>query len=367
MKVGFVDILLFVLFFQLLSLLPFLIFQKSNNGISNKILGIFLFSKAICITNLLGLHLYDYVFIHFPHCIFFGSSFTILWGPTLYFYIKSLTNVNFRYRKLDLIHFQFFLCHFLYLTFTFHIYNADTKRELLKSGSLFFPHFWNFYLAYLHTSILLYTLASLHVIRKYRSEIKNSYSTISSINLSWMYFVLFGFIAKWAFDVAYNFTEDNSIFIISRVLLFVFLNAMIYMGLRQPVIFMGIANEMHKKYSLSKSLREKYLNQLLVYMEKEEPYLNPDLTLLELAEKVYIPPRSLSEVINISLNQNFYDFVNSYRIRASKRLLSDSKSGFKTVLEVLFEVGFNSKSSFNTAFKRSTGMTPTQFKKSQIV
>jgi YesN/AraC family two-component response regulator len=98
-------------------------------------------------------------------------------------------------------------------------------------------------------------------------------------------------------------------------------------------------------------------------MEKEKPYLNPTLTLFDLSEKTSIPVRSLSEVINNSLNQNFYDFVNSFRIKESQHLLSDAATQSKTILEILYEVGFNTKSSFNQAFKKYTGTTPTQFKR----
>ena len=98
-------------------------------------------------------------------------------------------------------------------------------------------------------------------------------------------------------------------------------------------------------------------------MERSKPYLDPDLTLMDLAEKTLIPYRALSEVINNTLKQNFYDYINEYRIRAAQKLLSERESKFKTVLEVLYEVGYNSKSSFNNAFKKYTGMTPTEFKK----
>jgi AraC-like DNA-binding protein len=94
----------------------------------------------------------------------------------------------------------------------------------------------------------------------------------------------------------------------------------------------------------------------------EKPYMDPNINLMDLGQQVGIPHRSLSEVINNALQQNFYDFINSYRVRESERLLKESEQ-YKTVLEVLYEVGFNSKSAFHTAFKKTTGMTPTQFKR----
>ena len=64
------------------------------------------------------------------------------------------------------------------------------------------------------------------------------------------------------------------------------------------------------------------------------------------------------------MNQNFFDFINGYRIKEAKRLLVDPKGELLTILAIAEEVGFNSKSSFNTAFKKITGMTPTEYKKS---
>ena len=98
-------------------------------------------------------------------------------------------------------------------------------------------------------------------------------------------------------------------------------------------------------------------------MDEKKPYLIPSITLNELAEKAEIPPRSLSYIINNSLNQTFFDFINRYRVSEAQRLLSDSASNIKTILDILYEVGFNSKSVFNTAFKKHTYMTPSNYRK----
>jgi AraC-like DNA-binding protein len=100
-------------------------------------------------------------------------------------------------------------------------------------------------------------------------------------------------------------------------------------------------------------------------MNQHKPYLDPEITLIDLSRKVNIPSRSLSEVINTSFRQNFYDFINSYRIGESERLFATDNDPHLTILEVLYAVGFNSKSSFNSAFKKQTGMTPTQYRRSQ--
>ncbi|MFA8341944.1 MAG: hypothetical protein ACEPO8_03115 [Rhodothermaceae bacterium] len=79
MNLSFVDIMLVVLFFQLLSISPFLLIEKGKN--SRKFLGFFLLAKALCISNFIAFRLYNYTLDYFPHLFYLGSSFTILWGP----------------------------------------------------------------------------------------------------------------------------------------------------------------------------------------------------------------------------------------------------------------------------------------------
>ena len=99
-------------------------------------------------------------------------------------------------------------------------------------------------------------------------------------------------------------------------------------------------------------------------METAKPFLNPSLSIRNLAEEIKMNPRELSILINQQLKQHFFDFVNEYRINEAMKILKDPTKNELTVLEILYEVGCNSKSSFNTAFKKHTGVTPTEFRKS---
>ncbi len=85
------------------------------------------------------------------------------------------------------------------------------------------------------------------------------------------------------------------------------------------------------------------------------------VSLNSLAEQLGIPSRQLSQLINEKLDKSFYDLINFYRIEEAKRQLSD-ESGDKSILEIIYDIGFNTKSSFNRAFKKETGMTPSEFK-----
>ena len=98
-------------------------------------------------------------------------------------------------------------------------------------------------------------------------------------------------------------------------------------------------------------------------MMKEKPFLSSSLTIQDISATIEIPVRDLSLLINHTLEQHFYDFVNAYRIESAMDILKDSTKSKLTILEILYEVGFNSKSSFNTAFKKHTGTTPTSYRK----
>jgi AraC-like DNA-binding protein len=101
-------------------------------------------------------------------------------------------------------------------------------------------------------------------------------------------------------------------------------------------------------------------------MSDEKPYLIPNININELSEKVDIPMRFLSQIINDSLNQNFFDFINYYRVEESKNYLTDPKCRKLNILEILYEVGFNSKSTFNKVFKEFTGLTPTEYRQQHL-
>jgi AraC-like DNA-binding protein len=88
-----------------------------------------------------------------------------------------------------------------------------------------------------------------------------------------------------------------------------------------------------------------------------------ELNLERLANQLQMPEKELSILINHYLGKHFFDFVNTYRINEAKSILADPEFEDKTILEILYQVGFNSKSSFYTAFKKATGNTPTQYRK----
>ena len=149
----------------------------------------------------------------------------------------------------------------------------------------------------------------------------------------------------------------------------------LFKALNNPSLFRNIDSKLklvkniisEENKSLQLAVNEKEYNEELLklktYMIEEKPFLNPSLTIQDISNAIEIPVRDLSLLINHKLEQHFYDFVNSYRIENAMTILKDTTKNKVTILEILYDVGFNSKSSFNTAFKKHTRTTPTAYRK----
>jgi TolB-like protein/AraC-like DNA-binding protein/Tfp pilus assembly protein PilF len=116
---------------------------------------------------------------------------------------------------------------------------------------------------------------------------------------------------------------------------------------------------------LDEATANDYQKKLLDFVETESPYLNPGLGLRLLAEQVDIHPNQLSWLLNERLGKNFNEFINHYRVAHFKRLALDGANHHISLLGLAYESGFNSKTVFNTFFKKETGMTPSAFVKSR--
>jgi AraC-like DNA-binding protein len=227
----------------------------------------------------------------------------------------------------------------------------------------------------LHLQITPYMIACLIVIIDYRREIKNYYSSINKLSLTWMLYVVGAFFVMWMVDLItfilgnlelLNPNDENYLAFISLSINFVFAILIFYKALQHPEFFTGLPEtEKHQKYEhsrLSEKEKTEYLQNLETYFNSEKPFLNPELTISDVASNLNVSAKYLSQVINEHKGKNFYDFINSYRIEEAKKQLTQIADLKKTVLEVLYESGFNSKSAFNSAFKKQTGFTPTQFR-----
>ncbi|NOR34008.1 MAG: helix-turn-helix domain-containing protein, partial [Bacteroidales bacterium] len=114
---------------------------------------------------------------------------------------------------------------------------------------------------------------------------------------------------------------------------------------------------------LDRNTTTEYSSRLIEHISENKPYLNPDLSLRDLAKQIDIHPNHLSWVLNNSIGLNFNEFINQYRIEAFKSNAKAQENENITIEGLAYESGFNSKTVFNTYFKKETGLTPRQFLK----
>jgi AraC-like DNA-binding protein len=113
-------------------------------------------------------------------------------------------------------------------------------------------------------------------------------------------------------------------------------------------------------------MSEGYLKKLEAFMVEERPHLDSTLTLPQLSGQLGISVHHLSQVINDKRKQNFFEFINCYRVEEAKLLLRDKNKQHLTITAIGFEAGFNSNSSFNDVFKKQTGQTPSQYRNTPV-
>jgi len=290
-----------------------------------------------------------------------------------------------------LLHSIPFFLFVLFSVITYHIQSDEMKRYILtQAGQQQAPAVLYIIGSLLYVQFYAYTFITLRNINTFRSKISNHFSEFNKVNLNWLSVTIILFMIVIGIGMVNSFIRITPLTNYSNITLtviiftiFLFITQILFKAIQYPSIFEGIKEEENAEQtatispaitekkeiryagsSLSGDEKELMKQQLVNYMQQEKPYLEPQLMLEELADMLKIKPRILSQVINESFNQNFFDFINRYRIEEAKRLLGNPADKKITVLEVLYQVGFNSKSSFNTLFKRYTGVTPSEYKKS---
>lgn len=383
MSIGFVNTIIFLGAMQGI-LLAVILFQRYRELAANRILGLMMLNYSIILLNLLYRELEFYRWC--PYLMLLPLALTFCVGPLHYFYTRYLIQPGFRLVRRYWLH---FLPAGIYLVSTLPAL-LKSRTELitaleqieatrhLRESTLF-----NLAIA-LH--FIFYMLLTLRELRRFSGKLKFHFSAIEKIRVNWIRnitILVIGVVLEFVFEniLLLNGINFSNFFNLTSFLFAIAVYAMGYLGLSKTEIFANpeIAASMrdlaqskdetpeagrrYEKSGLSPEKAKDYLTRLLDLMRTEKPYTNPDLTLTELAGQLGISPHNLSEVLNTQLQRNFFDFVNGYRVEAVRKILSDPTQKHLKILAIAFEAGFNSKTSFNTIFKKETGMTPSGFQK----
>ena len=339
----------------------------TGNRVANRLLAILLLAFAAGIT----LSIFDHTryILLFPHLAEIAAPLKFLYPPLFFLYVKSLTVKNFSLKKQLQHFFPVIICTLYFLPFYFT--GVDEKLDLLNNSYQKTTNVADVLNLFIFIQETAYIILTLRLWRNHSIAIRNCFSTIDKISLEWirnMIFAFLGVTAIYLFFLISNYGDTANY--ITGLSLTGFIFFMGFMGLRQPQVFganePGASQQKYSKSGLGQEQAEQYLQKTLVLMAFEKPYLDSNLTLKTLADQLSISPNHLSQILNDRRNQSFFDFVNSFRVEEAKQLLKDPQKDRLTILAIAYEAGFASKSSFNTAFKKFTGITPSQFKKQSL-
>ena len=310
-------------------------------------------------------------------------------GPLIYFYFLSLTNADFRFLKKHWLH---FIPIGIWYVRGIMIFGVDilwrhwiqgeplplfdgTHGEMFQFGFGPVDAMWG-YAEFISVFIYLYLTARLYL--SYRKYVVENFSSTESIDFTWLRNILvamaLGHLIWIGFEIAGKFGKEGlsyvedwySFFFIGLLIYYLSIEGLLAgtgERLRNALRFdpdEKVEEAPPKPQTIDPELSQNE-KKLLDWMAEEEPFLNADLTLQDLSAHMKMTAPALSRLINSSQGKNFNDFINSYRVETVKKHLLDEEKKHLSLLAIALDCGFNSKATFNRAFRKHAGMSPSQF------
>jgi AraC-like DNA-binding protein len=343
---------------------------KRGNRTANRVLAATAAATSVTITGSI-LNSTRYILL-FPQVAQLHSPFNFLIPPLIFLYIKALISRKAGLGKGTLWHFvPAGLCLLYYLPLYFR--SREEKLAYMISAFENYPPLeWRIRSTLIFLQSVVYLSLTVYLVVTHSRSMGKEASRVEKSNLFWARSFILVVLLCWGIaTLRFFFAYDARAWtmLIVPLTLSVWMYVMGYVTLRQAEAMVGDADEelpskKYEKSTLTPERAERYLERIRNMMQTEKPYREGDLTLQKLASSLAISPHHLSQIINERLNQNFFDFINAHRIEEAKRMLVDPDKKHYSILAISEEVGFNSKSAFNTAFRKYANMTPSEFRKS---
>jgi AraC-like DNA-binding protein len=350
---------------------------KRGNIHANRVLAALLLTISVLLA--WGVLSHTRYMLRVPHLAQLHVPFQFLIGPLVFFYVRALMENRNGLARRDLWHFVCSLICVLYLT-PFYFQSSEYKLNYLLAAYRSYPTAWHVRTILLMAQALAYLIIIIVTIPTLRARKKDVRAAdIDSSDLFWARAWVGIFTVIWlAGVVRYAFDYSVQTNLIVPLFFSVFIYVAVYQRLRRPELASKMegaaepvvnapadmtAIKKYEKSTLTKERADRYVRRLVETMEKEKLYLDNELTLQKLAQQLSIHPHHLSQIINERLNQNFFDFINSYRVEEAKKRLIDPSEKHFSIIAIAVEVGFNSKSAFNSVFKKYVNMTPSEWRK----
>lgn len=347
----------------LLSFLEILLVIISSAGLLHGVLFAFylvVFKKKKTLTNLLlGLILIFMAFrigksvmMNFgnelePIFIFAGLAFLLLIGPLLKWYVLGMIHSKFKLLKSCFLEFIPFCLVFIMSFFITKELFENNKIVIIILSSV---------LLFIYQHFAFYIGLSWKVLRDKKKEVKNETLTKSQKAIfDWLNLVIIGFVVIW---ISYflNLIEDSVPYIIGPIMYSIIIYFLSYKAFELKVT--EIDGDVFKPND-----NLVLFNRMSKLIIDDELYFESDLTLSKLSDLLGESTQKISSIINQYAKRNFNDFINYYRVQGAKKMLLDPDNEKFTISSIAFDTGFGSLSSFNSAFKKFEGITPSNFRK----
>lgn len=338
----------------------FFLFNRKGKPTANKLLSIFLFIFFVQIANSFAISNWTFMyFINYHKIIMILRQTGLLTGPLLMLYIVvSIKRNKPFFRYIDFLHFIPF---FVSTVLIYIIIREESNFILWKSpvNSVMMKMIIIHNFIYMVVTVLFVKMNNISFRTFFKLLSESSY-------IAWFQFFIIGCIMLWIVNVyalalVIRKTEwcpfTNSIYAIS---VFIFITSGLLILMEKPGIYIMITR--YKGYQIQEETGNYYKDLLITHMKNNKPYLDPEISLAKLSKDLSVKERLLSQIINNIFKMNFKSFINHFRLQESMIKLSDPENKNKTILEILYDTGFNSKSVFNARFKKYTGLTPQEFK-----
>lgn len=377
-----VNVYAFVLLFAFLQGL-FYVYQFSKRGFSEERVSDFWLAGlilALCIAILPSMLGFMGIHILGQDWWFFPQDTGLIIGPLVYFYLKSQTNVQFKFQTRDYWHFSPYIIYFFYHLLIFLSGKERVGWWVQRVHDPLYIGMWERIAE--NVSLLVYTILSLRLYRRYRRWLPTERSDTEAMLLNWyknfLALIVLGVVSAQVlyvlgFFVSISYWDDWILrAIVAFNICYISFNGYLQPQPHQLIFDTNIPMESNfgsanLETAIKKTEKpdpvelEIWCKKVEVVVQTEKLYLNPELTLSDLSAKLNSNNSWVSYVINAGFQKNFNDFVNAYRVVAFQEKVKDPKLSHYTLLALAFECGFNSKSTFNRAVKKATGQLPSTF------
>jgi len=343
---------------------------KGNKALANKMLSLLLITFSIRIAEI-AFFWTKYIW-DFPHLLDVSTSMPLLFGVFIYFYVKYSQSEEEKLNYRFFIHLIPFIIYLIYLAPTY-LQSANLKlaelRNITSKTPVYGIDFYTFRILKL-IHMVIYAVLAMSLVNNFSGKNLNEQK---KNELRWQRYLVIGFIVfiiitgLQTFGIAisgykYIIELDSALMITCAFMIY----GSIYFTVKNPDIFISSLRRLpllkYKKSLLNEEKASEYLNAIIKYMQEEKPYLNPELKLSDLSKQISIQTHHISQIINKKFGCSFSDFINRYRVNDAKELLINPEYDKFTILSICYEVGFKNKASFNSAFKKFTKLTPSEYK-----